>query len=82
MDQRKPYGQLCVGRSPYLDRFFFPTWSCFWPVAVFGRMQRVYVQQHVDKKPSMIVWPFIVAHAVWTEINITLGFQEVTQEVA
>ena len=36
-------------------------------MAVFGRMQPVFVKQIVDQKPEMTVWPFFLAQAVWTE---------------
>ena len=45
------------GRNPYLDHFSRMAIFC-WPVAVFGRMQPVFVQQIVDKKPQITVWSF------------------------
>ena len=39
---------------------------CLWQVAVFGRTQAVFVQQHVDKNEhDIFLWP----KAVWTDKN-------------
>ena len=46
----KPYG-FSFSTEPVFGSFFPCGPFCCWPVAVFGRMQPVFFQQIVDKKP-------------------------------